>query len=37
MLFLMMVLPVIADSGSYSDYLLLIDDYSWYYDGSVMN
>jgi hypothetical protein len=37
MLLPVMVLPVIADSGSYSDYLLLIDDYSWYYDGSVMN
>ncbi len=38
MLLLMMVVPVIADSGSYSDYLLLIDDPCGYFiDGSVMN
>jgi len=33
----MIGVSILADSGSYSDYLILIDDYSWFYDGSVMN
>ena len=33
----MMVMPVIADSGSYSDYLFLIDDTGYFQDSTVWN
>jgi len=33
----MMVMTVIADSGSYSDYLFLIDDMGYFRDSTVWN